>query len=142
MARPSKYKAEYAKQAAKLCELGATDQDLAEFFEVTDRTISNWKVAHKPFFQALSASKGGYDDAVERALAMRAVGYSHSDIDIRVVDGQIVETPIVKHYPPDTKACLAWLYNRRGDKWHPQPKEGPGVDDEVTIKIVRAGKDG
>ena len=35
--RPSSYKPEFARQAAKLAELGATDQEVADFFEV-DRT--------------------------------------------------------------------------------------------------------
>lgn len=33
--RPSGYKPEYAEQARKLCLLGATDQEIADFFEVT-----------------------------------------------------------------------------------------------------------
>lgn len=138
MARPSKYKAEFAKQAEKLCQLGATDQDLADFFEVTTRTIDNWKVQHEPFFQALSTAKSGYDDQVERALAMRAIGYSHPDTDIRVIDGQIVQTEIIKHYPPDTKAALAWLYNRRKDKWHPLPQGDSNPLDmaEVLSKLI------
>jgi len=31
--RPPKYKSEFAAQAQKLCLLGATDKDLAEFFD-------------------------------------------------------------------------------------------------------------
>jgi hypothetical protein len=31
--RPSLYRDEFAEQARKLCLLGATDRDLAEFFE-------------------------------------------------------------------------------------------------------------
>ena len=34
MARPSKYKPEFVKQAEKLCALGATDIEIADFFEV------------------------------------------------------------------------------------------------------------
>lgn len=139
--RPTKYKEEYAKQAEKLCELGATDEDLADFFAVDVRTIHRWKVKYARFCHALSASKAGYDDAVERALAQRAVGYSHPDVDIRVIDGQIVQTPIIKRYPPDTKAALAWLYNRRGDKWHPLPKDGAVEEVARAIEIIRATKD-
>ena len=102
--------------------MGATDLDLAEAFDVDVRTISNWKVKHKGFFQALRTQKDGYDDAIERSLAMRALGYSHPETDIRVINGEIVKTHLVKHYPPDTKAALAWLYNRRTTKWHPQPE--------------------
>lgn len=41
--RPTKYKEEYTAQARKLCLLGHTDKDLADFFEVTFQTINNWK---------------------------------------------------------------------------------------------------
>jgi hypothetical protein len=133
--RPTKYKAEYAKQAEKLCDLGATDVDLAEFFDVEVRTIYRWKITHKAFCQALTASKEGYDSRVERAVALRAIGYSHPDVDIRVIEGEIVKTEIIKHYPPDTKAALAWLYNRKSDKWHPNPTDS-GNEDETLAKAL------
>jgi len=131
--RPTAYKSEYAKIAAKMCEMGATDQDLADAFEVTTRTIDRWKVKHEEFCQALKTDKAGYDDKVERALALRAVGYSHPDTDIRVIDGQIVQTEIIKHYPPDTKAALAWLYNRRRDRWSPDPDGRDGLGNMADV---------
>lgn len=36
--RPTRYKAEYAQQAYKLCLLGATDKELADFFHVSGQT--------------------------------------------------------------------------------------------------------
>ncbi len=38
----SKYQEDYAEQAYKLCLLGATDNTLADFFEVSEQTINNW----------------------------------------------------------------------------------------------------
>ncbi len=119
--RPTKYKKEYVTIAKSMCKLGAVDIDLAEAFEVSIRTIHQWKTEHKDFSHSLKASKKGYDDAVERSLAQRAIGYTHEETDIKVINGEIVETKVNKHYPPDTRACLAWLYNRRSKKWHPQP---------------------
>ena len=37
--RPSKYKKEFVDQAVKLCKLGATDIELADFFEVNVATL-------------------------------------------------------------------------------------------------------
>lgn len=37
--RPSKYRPELCEQGEKLCRLGATDKDLADFFEVNETTI-------------------------------------------------------------------------------------------------------
>lgn len=115
--RPTLYRPEYARQAKKLCELGATDAELADFFGVEVRTIYRWSVEHKGFCQATRLGKEAADRRVERALYARAVGYEHDDTDIRVADGEVIQTPIRKHYPPDTAAASLWLRNRRPDLW-------------------------
>ena len=115
--RPSKYQASYAKQAAKLCKLGATDRELALFFEVSEVTINAWKAKHPDFLKSLKAGKEEADDRVERSLYQRAVGYSHPDVHFSSYEGKVAETPTVKHYPPDTTACIFWLKNRQRDKW-------------------------
>lgn len=130
--RPSSYKKEHDKIAAKMCELGATDIDLADAFDVDVRTINRWKVKHKGFCQSLRLGKEAPNMQVERALYQRAIGYSHPDIDIRVIDGQVVQTPITKHYPPDTKAASVWLFNREPDKWHPLPNGGGENDNDLA----------
>ena len=42
--RPTKYKHEYAEQTYKLCLLGATDEEIANFFDVNVATINRWKM--------------------------------------------------------------------------------------------------
>ena len=117
--RPSKYKAEFAKQAEKLCLLGATDQELADFFEVEVRTIYRWKGVHPAFCQALKAGKELADERVERALFQKAVGYEQDDVKIFMPGGS--ETPVYASYrakvAPDTTAAIFWLKNRRPDLW-------------------------
>jgi hypothetical protein len=112
--RPTKYKPEYVAQAAKLCALGATDAQLADFFEVSVSTIALWKVQHKEFSDAIKVPKAEADERVEQSLYRRAMGYEHDEVDIRVVGGEIVQTPIRKFYPPDTAAAIFWLKNRAG----------------------------
>lgn len=117
MARPSKFKPEFVEQAAKLCRLGATDAQLADFFQVSVSTVSLWKVQYPEFSEALKQSKEETDRSVERSLYQRAMGYEHDEVDIRVVAGEVVQTPIRKYYAPDTVACIFWLKNRRPDLW-------------------------
>lgn len=117
MARPTKFKAEYVAQAQKLCKLGATDQEIADFFEVEVRTIYRWKTENEKFCQALKVGKDEADDRVERSLFARANGYEHDEVDIRVVANAIVQTPIRKYYPPDTTAAIFWLKNRKAKDW-------------------------
>lgn len=117
MARPTKFKPEYITQAEKLCALGATDIELADFFGVDIRTLYRWKADNDEFCHALKAAKEVADERVERSLFARANGYEHDEVDIRVVGGQLVQTPIRKFYPPDTTAAIFWLKNRRPDQW-------------------------
>ena len=49
MARPTKYQEAYAEQARKLCLLGYTDAELADFFEVSESTINKWKLDYPEF---------------------------------------------------------------------------------------------
>lgn len=128
--RPTKYKKDYAEQARKLCLLGATDKKLAEFFEVTESTINKWKVDHKEFSESIKKGKEIADAEVASSLYHRALGYEHPEDDIRAVNGEIVITPTMKRYAPDTTAAIFWLKNRKKAEWRDKQ------DHEVT------GKDG
>lgn len=117
MGRPSKYKPEYAEQAAKLCKLGATDAQLADFFEVSISSVNLWKVEHPEFSESVKLPKAEADERVEQSLYRRAMGYEHDEVDIRVVGGKIIQTPIRKYYPPDSTAMIFWLKNRKPAEW-------------------------
>jgi len=115
--RPTKYKPEYPEQAAKLCRLGATDREMADFFKVNEDTFNNWKLAHPEFAESLKTAKAEADARVIESLYRRALGYSHDEVHISNYQGEITMTPIVKHYPPDTVACIFWLKNRQPADW-------------------------
>lgn len=115
--RPSKYQEQFAEQARKLCLLGATDKELADFFEVAEDTIHEWKKVHSEFSESVKRGKTQADADVADRLYQRAMGYEHPEIDVRVVMGAIVQTPIRKIYAPDPTAAIFWLKNRQRDKW-------------------------
>jgi len=138
MARPSKYRPEFVEQARKLCRLGATDQELADFFEVALSTLNLWKVQHPEFSESLKLGKEVADERVANALYQRAMGYSHPDVDIRVVDGAIVETPLIKHYAPDTTAAIFWLKNRRPDEWRDRQEVAHDVTGSLAERMAKA----
>lgn len=144
MGRPSKFQPEFVAQAEKLCKLGATDMEIADFFEVDVRTLYRWKAEHEGFCQALKSGKEQADERVERSLFARAIGYEHDDMDIRVVEGVVVQTPIRKHYPPDTTAGIFWLKNRRSAEWRDKVQQehtgadgGPVQIEKIERVIVR-----
>jgi DNA-binding XRE family transcriptional regulator len=140
MGRPTSYRAEYAAQALKLCKLGLTDKELAEYFEVSEQTLNAWKKAHPAFLESLKGGKTLADAEVASKLFHRATGYEHQDTDIRVIDGQIVQTQIIKHYPPDTTAAIFWLKNRQPAKWRDKPVESD-PDDVVPMRVEVTVKD-
>lgn len=146
MARPTKYRDEFADQAFKLCLLGATDEDLADFFGVTPQTINNWKKSHEAFFESLKAGKDEADSRVADSLYNRALGYTHDAVKIAVDANTGAEkaVPYLKHYPPDTTACIFWLKNRQRAHWrdkqdheHSGPDGGP-IPTRVEVVIVDA----
>lgn len=135
MARPTAYKVEYCKIARMMCELGAIDRDIAEALGVSEQTINAWKLNYPEFLESLKLGKDSVDDRVKQSLVHRALGYSHPEDDIRAVNGEIIITPTIKHYPPDTTACIFWLKNRCKDEFRQNPEEGGAVDDmAATLK--------
>ena len=119
MGRPTKFKPEYVVQAEKLCQLGATDQDIADFFDVDLRTIYRWKASHEDFCHALRSGKEAADERVERSLYQRAVGYEQDAVKIFMPAGAAapVYAPYREKVAPDTTACIFWLKNRRKEHW-------------------------
>ncbi|UXN34716.1 helix-turn-helix domain-containing protein [Avibacterium paragallinarum] len=127
--QPTKYKPEYVTQVEKLCLLGATDKDIANFFEVSESTLNNWKNEYPEFLESIKKGKLLADANVADSLYKRALGYEAPDVDIRVIENKIVETPLIKHYPPDPTSAIFWLKNRQPDKWRDkQIQEISGAD--------------
>lgn len=134
--RPTKYKAEYCDLAYKYCLLGAKDSDLARNFNVAESRINQWKKDHPEFQEALKAGKEVADAKVAESLYHRALGYKHEDVDIRVIEGKIVKTPLTKHYPPDATSAIFWLKNRQPKAW--RDKIEVDLLDSTAIKELLA----
>jgi hypothetical protein len=136
--RPTDYRPEYVEQARKLCALGATDDEMADFFGCDRTTFYRWRTAHPDFAEAMKVAKEAADLRVERSLYQRAVGYSHPDTHMAVVEGEVVATPTVKHYPPDATSMIFWLKNRKPDAWRDKTqtevtgKDGGPIQQETT----------
>lgn len=133
--RPSSYKPEYAEQAAKLCALGATDADLADFFEVSIRTVERWRSQFPEFCRSIKEAKAEADNRVERSLYQKAVGYTFDSVKIFQHQGEIINAPYREHVPPDTTAAIFWLKNRRKDEWRDKHEH------EHTGQMVMIAKD-
>lgn len=116
--RPTKYKSEYAQQAEKICLLGATDEFLADYFEIAVSTLNVWKHEHKEFAESIKRGKHEADQKVAESLYKRATGYVHPETKIATHEGVITDTKeFDKHYAPDPTAAIFWLKNRQPKVW-------------------------
>lgn len=151
--RPTAYCKEYAEQAGKLCRLGATDKEVADFFAVDVATVNRLKLKHREFRESLKSGKSQADAEVADRLYKRACGFTHKDTKFATFEGSITDArEYDRHYPPDTIACIFWLKNRRPDLWrdkvgleHTGPGGGPiqtegdfrpSPEDEEVIKRI------
>jgi len=126
--RPSLYKPEYADIAHNYCLLGATNDELADFFEVSARTLDDWLKVYPDFAQAVRNGRDAADASIARRLYQRAMGYDYDTQKIFVYRGEAVKVDHTVHLPPDVGACIFWLRNRRRRQWmeraRPEPESG------------------
>lgn len=129
----SKWNDDFVDQAYKLALLGMTDKEMAKFFDVSERTLNNWKLEKPSLLQSIKKGKELADADVSEKLFRRAIGYEHPEVDIKMFKGQIIKTELVKHYPPDTTAAIIWLKNRQKKKWRDkQEVEHTGIPNELA----------
>jgi len=128
--RPSKLTPALALKIFNLARLGATDQQIADTLDLTRQTISNWKTS-KEFFDSLKAAKDDVDDMVERSLLQRGLGYNIEEEKLFVINDKITSKTVLKHIVADTTAALAWLHNRRPDKWRQKIPELSNLADSI-----------
>lgn len=155
--RKSLYQEEYANQALKLCLLGATDKELAEFFSVSEQTLNKWKKDFPEFLESLKKGKSIADANVASKLYNRAIGYDYEEKHYEMkqpkkdVPPELVEAKrIRKHVPADTTAAIFWLKNRQPEKWRDRKEVDANVNlsdelesmtDEQLIAVIRGEKE-
>lgn len=117
--RPSMYNPSMNDQVIKLCRLGATDKEIADFFNTTETTINNWKLKEPEFLESLKEGKIQSDLKVASSLYGKAIN-------------------------GDVTAIIYWLKNRRSKDWRDRKEiEHTILDkDEILKKIREVAQDG
>ena len=142
--RPTVYKPEYAETARVSCMLGATNETLAERFEVSRSTVDRWIAGIPDFRNAVMNGREAADGAVVSALFSRATGMEHKMTRVFWHNGQPVTVNYTVELPPDVRACMFWLRNRLPGQWREnrpaQDKAGLDFSDlEEASERVRRG---
>jgi hypothetical protein len=133
--RPSLYKPENAEIAHLACMLGATNEALAERFEVAPRTIDNWIATLPDFRDAVRKGREVADEAVVAALFARATGMKRKMTRVFCHDGRPITVEYIVELPPDVRACIFWLRNRRPGQWR---ENRPLGDEAAEADLWRA----
>lgn len=136
--RPSKYKPEFVEIARKLCEAGAIDVEIARHFQVSVATLSTWKLKYPEFLAAIRVSKEVANTNVEDSLYRAAMGYWQTEVELKLVGGELKEIPVERYYPPNTTAMIFWLKNRKSNSWSDKQEVQHTGTVELTDRIMRA----
>jgi hypothetical protein len=115
--RPTTYAPDNAEIARYACMLGATNDTLAGRFGVCRRTIDNWIATITEFSDAVRQGREVADESVVSALFARATGMEQKVTKAFCHGGQPVMANYTVHLPPDVRACIFWLRNRRPEQW-------------------------
>ena len=137
--RTPSYTPDYCPIAYKFCLLGATNEDLADVFEVSRNTIGNWLARYPEFKKAAQDGRDVADADVAQALLQKATGFSHEDVKILLKDGEAEQIEYNRYFPPDTQAAIFWLRNRRRKQWRERIELEHSVTAEKLRELEEAG---
>lgn len=147
--RPTDYRPEFVEQAVRLAELGATDEEIADFFDVSVRTLYRWRNAHEDFCQALKAGKEPADARVERSLFERSTGYRYVEqqaikVKVSQYEERVEIVEVERFAPPETTAMIFWLKNRRTGAWRDRQEHEHNVGEALAdfLKALDGGTRG
>lgn len=117
---------------------GVSLADLAKTYIGISMTA--WYGWYKESEELRKACNNGTDVAnakVEGALLKRALGYDYWEETWELVEGEmILVRKLKKHLPPDTKAILCWLYNRRPEDWRSIQEPLQDTQYKDTVKNI------
>lgn len=96
-----------------------------------------WYRQSEELRRACAISKEIADYTVEDALYRRAIGYNYEEKVYELLEGEVRLTKIFeKHMPPDTKAIMQWLFNRRPEVWRAIQEPLESTQYTETIKNI------
>ena len=133
--RPSKKDTIDLERVKKLAIAGLTQEQIAIACDVGYSTLKAYMKEDKRFLAAIKTNDKLANKLMEASLWERGRGYSHPDVHICQHQGQVIQTPITKYYPPDTAAAFIWLKNRDPERWRDKTETAISLHiPDVTIR--------
>jgi phage terminase Nu1 subunit (DNA packaging protein) len=125
-------------QAFKLALLGLTDEEIASYFGVDQRTLDNWKQEFPAFFQSLNDGKTKADAEVAHSLYRRAMGeVTYTERRYKNDAGEYEIIRLSQSVPADPGAAKLWLTNRQKRLWRDKIEVAGDPENPIVHKIVR-----
>lgn len=136
--RPSKYNKEFHPKLIEiLARLGKTDKEMCKELGISEPTLHEWKKKHKEFLKSIKKGKEEPNKKIERSLYKRAFGFTHPETKVFCFNGKIITKEVPKYYPPETKACAIWLFNRMPERWKYKQEVELALPEEM-VNIVKS----
>lgn len=136
--RKTLFKKHMILEAQKLAEMGFTNEEIADFWGRSRRSLQRWLKKYPEFCHTLKAAKRKADKRIEESLYKRAQGFQikETTYEKRGKELKLVKE-VLKQVVPDTTAQIFWLKNRRPDLWRDKHEHAVGgAEDLPPIKYV------
>lgn len=156
--RPTDYRQEYDEQAFNYALLGATNDQMAEFFGVAKSTFALWFKKSTTFSESIKRGRHDADAQVVKSLYKRATGYTCREVTYEKIgskeealeislQGEIEEVTedmhkikvTEKHIAPDPVSTFFWLKNRRPAQWRDKKDIDANVNGNIVFKLITDG---
>ncbi len=114
------YHPTYAEEARKLALMRATDEDLAQHFDIPLSTLNEWRATIPEFAEAVRYGRKMGDADVVDGLHQGAAGFSCEAVKIFrpfAAGEEPIRAGYLQHRPPHTPAGIFWLVNRLPGEW-------------------------
>lgn len=149
--KPDKYQIikENSCLIEKLAAHGFSMEDIAEYSGIKIQLLKEYLKKSAGFSRRIKNAKIKADLEVEESLLRRATGYETTEeYFVFIPSGgeegsgksplKIKEfKKVKKSVPPDPSSAMAWLHNRRGDKWTKNPGVVNDLSGSEIVKLKR-----
>jgi hypothetical protein len=107
---------------------------------VARSTIDLWIATHPEFAEAVQQGRDVADATAVESLFTRVTGYNHQAEKVFLHRGETRTASYTAHVPPETRACMFWLRNRRPEDWQAKAEAAPEVTDDMVALLDAAGE--